>query len=163
MSPVEGVVAAPDVIFDNVDATVIPPSPETSLAADALGGLAERMQRGMDRLRADKTRVFPVPGWEDMRLTARKIPDEERDQGVTTVATVALATQKVEMLDEDGEWHEVPHAWRGVAQLMGDTSLSTTSVIREVLDNSVRLDAFALRLVNWMIGVQGEIEQALGE
>lgn len=127
-----------------------------------LGSLAAVLQAGFKRLEADSTKTFPVPGWPDMRIVAKKIREDERDQGETTVATIALATDKVQMR-RDGDWVDVQHGWRGIATLMGDDTLQTTEVIRKVLDNGVRLDAFATRIVGWMLGRQDEIERALGE
>lgn len=131
-------------------------------------GLANVLQAGLASLEADKTKEFPVPGWDvakgqGLTVRARKIPESEREDADTPVKTIALATEAVLLQDENGEFKTVANGWRGVADLMGIPDESTSDVIRRVLDNGARLDDFSVRIMAWMLGRTSQLEQLLGE
>jgi hypothetical protein len=144
------------------DATVAPPEHADARSARESDSLAAVLNAGLEELDADATRTFDVPGWSTMRLRVKDIHDRDREEADSPVKTIALATDAVLLLQDD-EWVEVPHAWRGIAEKMGRPELSTSDVIRRVLKNGARLDAFSLRIVGWMVGRSDEIEQALGK
>jgi hypothetical protein len=141
---------------------IVAADPAAALAGQH-GSLASVLHAGLKRLEADAFKVFAVPGWDTLRLTARKIREDEQEQGDTAAKTIALATAKIELCDEDGQWHEVQHGWRGIATMMGRPDASTSEVIGLVFDNAQRRDYFSAHLVSWMFGVQNGFERLLGE
>jgi hypothetical protein len=143
-------------------APVAAPDPDSVIAGQG-GSLASVLNAGLKRLEADANKVFPVPGWDTLRLTARKIREDEQEQGDTAAKTIALATAKIELRDDDGQWHEVQHGWRGIATMMGRPDSSTSEVINLVFDNPQRRDYFSAQVVSWMYGVQTGFERLLGE
>jgi len=138
--------------------------PEDTAAA-AGGGFAAVIDAKLKKLAADKTKEFKVPGWDgDLVLRARKVTDEERAQADDTVKTIALATDAVLLRKTpDGPLEELPAGWLALRREMGRDDLTMSDVIAIVLDNPVRVDVFAQKIIAWMIGEQDKLEQLLGE
>lgn len=154
------------------------PIPSPTAAADAAGGpSAEQVANALDgslaaKLRAKHaeiqkgTKEFEVPGWDgELLLTAKVIRDRKRlTTGLTNEQLIIDATVGLIYVD-DGQRREITNGWAGVGQLMGlsGDQVTTGEIVRLVLDNPLRLDGFAEKLISWIMGHRSAVEQVLGE
>jgi hypothetical protein len=148
-------------------AAITPPPDLAQDIAQATGaGFADVMDAFLEDLANDKTKEFAIPGSRGrMVLRVRKVTDDERKDADTTIATIVISTDAILMRKTpDGPLEEIPGKWAGVAREMRRTDLKSASAIAAiVLDNGVRVDRLAEKIIDWMAGVQNDAEQTLGE
>lgn len=127
--------------------------------------LAEKLRAKRAEIEAG-TQQFPVPGWDE-ELVVEISPIKDRKtvaKGLTNEQLILAVTRRVLYRDDDGELHDIG-GWEGVGQVMGlaGPNVSLGGIVREVLDNPLRLDGFAADLLLWMMGRRSVIDQVLGE
>lgn len=141
------------------------PPEATAVAAASGSGLAARLQAGVRRLEADRTREFPIPGWDgDLVVRARKLDESTIDKADTSLKTIALATDAVLLREhEDGPFTEL--SWRGIGDQMGTPAdVAVSQIIAAVFDrNGAAIRVFCAEMLAWMAGRQAAIDQLLGE
>jgi hypothetical protein len=139
------------------------PTPE-QVAAPTNGSLAARLQAKLAKIQSG-TDDFEVPGWDgELVLRAKVVRDRKQlAAGLTNEQLLLEATEQVLYRDDDGELRDCG-GWLGVGRLMGlQGDFTLGAVVRAVLDNPLRLDGFAEKLISWMMGRQSAVERVLGE
>jgi hypothetical protein len=139
------------------------PSPE-EIADATNGSLAARMRAKHEEIKKS-AKQFPVPGWDgDLVIVARVLRDRKKlSAGLTNEQLIVEVTTQVLYRDEEGELKDCG-GWQGVGKLMGVSGDFTLGqIVRAVLDNPLRLDAFAETVIAWVAGRQSVIERVLGE
>lgn len=140
------------------------PMSEEDVAAVTDGSLAGKLRAVGAQLQRTKTHDFPIPE-TPLVLRARSFRDRKAfRQGVKTEAFIVRATAGLYLRDEDtDELTPIPMWGTNLAGMLGIRADSASDLVRSVLDNPVRLEAFAADLIKWMAGRADEDEQALGE
>jgi hypothetical protein len=140
------------------------PIREDDVAEVTDGSLAAKLAAVGERLQRTSTRDFPIPD-TPLVLRARSFRDRKAfRQGLKTEAFIVRATAGLFLRDEDtDELEPIPPWGTDLARLLGFRVDSASDLVRRVLDNPVRLEAFAAELIEWMAGRSQEDEQALGE
>jgi hypothetical protein len=116
-----------------------------------------------ERLQRARTQDFPIPD-TPIVLRARSFQDRKAFQrGVKTEAFIVRATDGLYLRDDDtDELTEIPNWGTDLARMLGFRVENASELVRRVLDNPVRLEAFAGDLIKWMAGRSQEDEQELG-
>lgn len=150
---------------DDAIAEAAAPAPPEVVAAAADGGsLGAKLRAKLAQIEKG-TKEFDIPGWDgELVMVAQIVRDSKQiAQGMTNEQLIIAATQKIQARNDDGELEDLG-GWEAVGAVMGMQGEYTLGqVVRAVLDNTLRLDAFAVVLTSWMAGRKSVIEQVLGE
>lgn len=140
------------------------PLSERDVADATDGSLAGKLRAVGAQLQRTKSHDFPIPD-TPLVLRARSFRDRKAfRQGVKTEAFIVRATAGLFLRDEDtDELEPIPTWGTELAGMLGIRAENASDLVRRVLDNPVRLEAFAAELIQWMAGRAEEDEQALGE
>lgn len=164
--PIRVIAGGPDhEDVEPVERPVAAVGPTSEQVADAVdGSLAARLRAKAQEAQQHSTKQFDVPGWDgDLVLVARLIRDRKRiAQNIRNEQFIVEATSDVLFRDDQGELQSLG-GWQGVAKAMQLPDATLGQVVRTVLDNPIRLDAFTNDLVTWMAGRRSDLEQLLGE
>lgn len=133
------------------------------VAAATNGSIAARMRAKHAEIKKGTER-FDVPGWDgDLVIVVTALRDRKQiASGLTNEQLIVESTTQVLYRDDDGELQDIG-GWKGVGETMGLTNFTLGQVIRAVLDNPLRLDGFAEKIVAWMAGRQSALEAVLGK
>ena len=148
------------------------PVDEEQVAEATDGSVAARLRAVGEKLQRTRTHDFPIVVRDEddepfATIVLRAKPFRDRKafaRGVKTELFIVRATHALFLRDDDtDELLPIPPWGPELAQALGLRAENASELVRRVLDNPVRLEAFGGDLIRWMSSRSREDEQALGE